>query len=106
MTGLASSQREKLNPVRDLFDAAAQHYAIKLTCRRCRHQRIFDPHALWYLFEKKGWPDYLRDVRRRCRCAECGAREPTLDLVHEAPTGEPLKMPSEQEWKRMRTRRR
>ena len=67
---------------------------------------IFDPHALWYLFEKKGWPDWLRDVRRRCRCTGCGAREPALDLVHEEPTGERLKMPSEQEWKRMRARRR
>ncbi len=51
---MAHSVREKHNPVRDLFDAAAQHHAIRLTCRRCRHQRIFDPHALWYLFETQG----------------------------------------------------
>ena len=103
---MASPHRDKHNPVRDLFDAAAQHYAIRLTCRRCRHQRIFDPHALWFLFETKGWDYDLRDVRRRCRCTDCGAREPALDLVNEDPTGDLLKMPSEQEWKRMRARRR
>jgi hypothetical protein len=103
---VAVNQRDKVNPVQDLFDAAAQHYAIKLTCRRCRHQRIFNPHALWHLFDKNGWPDWLRDVRKRCRCTECGARDPALDLVNEPETGEPLPMPSESEWKRMSRRRR
>jgi len=103
---VASSYRDKTNPVRDLFDAAAQHYAVKLTCLRCRHQRIFDPHALWFLFDRKGWNDWLRDVRKRCRCTGCGARNPALDLVHEEATGEPLPMPSESEWKRMKAQRR
>jgi hypothetical protein len=100
------SRRELANPIRDLFDAAVRHYTIKLTCTRCRHQRIFDPHALWYHFHKRGRPDWLPDVREKCRCTSCGARRPTLDLVREPPTDETLPMPSETVWKKELRRRR
>lgn len=99
-------RRELANPIRDLFDAAVRHYAVKLTCTRCRHQRIFDPHALWYHFHRRGRPDWLPDVREKCRCTACGARRPTLDLVHELPTDETLPMPSETVWKQELRRRR
>lgn len=103
---MASPPRYQANPIRDLWDAAAHHSSIKLTCRGCRHQRVFHGAALWYLFEKKGWPDWLRDVPKKLRCAHCGTRRPTLDLTEEDPTGEALPLPSKTEWKRAASRRR
>jgi hypothetical protein len=99
-------------PLRDLFDAAVRGYSIKLTCRKCGHVRVLNAHALWWKFHKRGWPDWYRDVTRRGRCMPCFAerkrivRNPKLELVHEAPTGEPLPMPPLHEWKREIGRRR
>ena len=94
------------NPVRDLFDACAHGYALRLTCRACRRRRSFSPHAVWHLFRRKGWPEWLRDVARRFRCRSCGRRGPRLDLVHEEPDDTSLPMPSRTEWKRELSRRR
>lgn len=100
------------NPLRDLFDAAARHRAIKLTCRRCGHVRIFDPHALWWLFKRKGWNDRLSEIQARCWCYPCWrktgdrVRRPRLELVTDAPTGAPLPMPEERHWKQEMRRRR
>ncbi|MEA1015329.1 hypothetical protein [Sphingosinicella sp. LY1275] len=99
-------------PLRTLFDAAVRQYSIKLTCRACRHVRILHPHALWWMFDKKGWPDSFRDVQRRAVCVPCRklrgeiVRSPRLELVHEEITGEPLPLPSKQEWKRALSRHR
>jgi hypothetical protein len=99
-------------PLRDLFDAAVRHRSIRLSCRKCRHVRVFDAHGLWWLFHRRGWPDRFRDVRRRCVCSLCLARtgakvrDPALALVEAAPTGAPLPMPAQAEWKRALSRRR
>ena len=63
-----------------IFEAAAWQYGIRATCRGCRHASVFDPHALWWLFERKGWDD--------------------LALVREMPTVATLPLPPETEWKR------
>lgn len=34
---MPSTPCELVNPIRDLFDAAVRQYAIRLTCRGCRH---------------------------------------------------------------------
>ena len=99
-------------PLRNLFDAAVRQYSIKLTCQACQHVRILHPHALWWMFDKKGWPDSFRDVQRRAVCVPCRklraetVRNPRLELVHEEITGEPLPLPSEQEWRRALSRHR
>lgn len=99
-------------PLRTLFDAAVRQYSIKLTCRACQHVRILHPHALWWMFDKKGWPDSFKDVQRRAVCVPCRklrneiVRNPRLELVHEEITGEPLPLPNEQEWKRALSRHR
>jgi len=62
--------RELANPIRDLFDAAVRHNTIKVSCQ-CGNVGIFDPHALWYLFERRGWRDHLPEVRKRMRCLQC-----------------------------------
>ena len=99
-------------PLRDLFDAAVRHRAIALTCTACGHVRVFDPHALWWLFHRRGWPNRFGDVRRRCVCSLClqrtgrKIRGPRLDLVQREPTGLRLMLPSTAEWKRELSRRR
>jgi hypothetical protein len=98
--------RISANPVRDLFDATAHGYAIRLTCRGCRRARIFHAAAVWHLFERKGFADGLRDVPRRFRCRVCDRRGPVLELVHEEPNDSSLPMPSQTEWKRELRRRR
>jgi len=101
--------RELVNPIRDLFDAAVRHNTIKVSCK-CGNVGIFDPHALWYLFERRGWRDHLPEVRKRMRCLQClYAKRPrtlaTLDLCRDNPTRQ-LRMPDIHEWKRQLRRRR
>ena len=101
-----------LHPLRDLFDAAARHKSVKLTCVRCRHANILSAAALWWLFQRNGWKDRFGDVRRRCVCLYCWRRHgfkirnPVLELVDEAPRDLTLPMPSELDWKRELRRRR
>jgi hypothetical protein len=94
-----------VHPLRDLFDAAVRGYTIKLTCLGCSHVRIFDAHALWWHFHRRGWNDRFPHVTRRAVCTNCLAtsgrktRQPKLELVRDDPTGEDLPMPPIQEWK-------
>lgn len=87
----------------NLLEAAAWHFAVVATCRRCAAWGVFDPHALWALFERRGWDVGMQSVSRRLRCKRCGAgafvswskdREPTVILP----------MPSERQWKRALSR--
>jgi hypothetical protein len=82
-----------------LFEAAAWHLAIVAICRRCAHESVFHPHALWWLFQSKRWDDHFSSVTKRLKCTKCGAgafmtwnrnREPTVTLP----------LPSQHEWKR------
>ncbi len=98
--------RSLANPIRDLWDVAAHHKSVRLTCRTCRHERVLHGAALWTLFEKKGWLDWLRDVPIKLRCAQCGAKRPELTVTEDDPTGEALPLPSHSEWKRAASRRR
>jgi hypothetical protein len=98
--------RISANPIRDLFDAGAHGYSIKLTCRGCGRARIFHAAAVWHHFQRKGFAQGLRSVVKRFRCRVCGRRAPVLDLVGEAPNDNSLPMPSESEWKRELRRRR
>lgn len=100
------------NPLRNLFDAAARGYSIKLTCWSCSHVRILHGHGLWWLFDQRGWLDNFKAVRWRLVCGPClrernqKIRNPKLELVHEEITGDPLPLPSESEWKRALRRHR
>jgi hypothetical protein len=99
-------------PLRNLWDAAVRKYSIKLTCRSCGHIRILHSVALWWLFERKGWSGGFNEVRRRAVCVPCRTRagrrvrNPTLELVHEEITGEPLPLPSQSDWKKALARHR
>ena len=99
-------------PLRDLFDAAARGRNVKLTCPSCSHVAILDGMGLWWLFQKRGWLDDFKDVRRRSVCMVClcrfrrKVRNPALELVEAAPTDTRLPLPSELDWKRELRRRR
>ena len=99
-------------PHRNLWDAAVRQYSIKLTCRACGHVRILHGVGLWWLYERKGWLGGFHEVRRRAICISCRmergqvVRNPSLELVHEEITGEPLPLPSHSEWKKALARHR
>jgi hypothetical protein len=99
-------------PLRDLYDAAARGRNVRLTCRACGHVAILSGIALWWHFQRRGWLDDFRDVRRRSVCAEClkrlrrKVRNPDLLLVEAAPTETRLPLPSQIEWKKEVRRRR
>lgn len=100
--------RISANPLRELFDAAARGYNLRLTCRGCGRAEILNRFAVWWLFRQKGWRDRLSDVPARFRCGGCGRKAPEMDLVQEEPTLNALPVPvaAEAEWKRELRRRR
>jgi hypothetical protein len=99
-------------PLRDLFDAAARGRNIRLTCTACGHFAILNGMALWWLFQRRGWLDDFKDVRRRSVCLPCLSRcrrkirNPRLELVETPPTDTRLPLPSAMDWKKEMRRRR
>jgi hypothetical protein len=92
----------------NLFEAAAWHKAIKVTCR-CGHTVTFDPHGLWWLFERKGWDMRFGKMREHFACMVCRDERPSagrpirVEPVDGA-ADVSLPMPPEREWKRALTR--
>ena len=101
-----SAARESVNPVRELFDAAAQGYTLKLLCRDCGRAQVFHAAAVWRHFQRKSWSPWLRDVGQHFRCRRCGRRGPRLELSHDEPTDTHLPLPDIYAWKRELSRRR
>ena|SRR5688572_19673502 len=98
--------RVSANPLRELFDAAAQGYTLRLTCGGCARVRIFHAAAVWRHFDGKSWSPWLRDVAKRFRCRVCDQRSPRLELDHDEPTDTSLPLPDPYAWKRELSRRR
>ena len=96
------------NPIREVFDAAAQGYNFRLTCCSCGHAETLNRFAIWWLFREKRWRDLITDVPERFRCGKCRGKRLDLFLVQEEPTTHALSVPAaaEQEWKRELRRRR
>ena len=99
-------------PLRDLFDVAARGRNVQLTCRACGHVAILGGMALWWYFQRRGWLDEFKDVRRRCVCAQCRRRfrrrvaNPALALVELEATDSGLPLPPAAQWKKELRRRR
>ena len=93
-----------------LFEAAAWRSAIKVTCGRCRRSVTFNPHGLWWLFERKGWNDNLRGIAAHLYCKKCRdafgdrVRGPRIELVKESDDDLCLPLPDHRTWKRALTR--
>ena len=83
------------------FECAAFGFAVKATCRGCKHSNSFSPAGLWWLFQRKHWEDEMRGrAGSRFRCVRCGSSGARLDAVREPPTLSKLPDPPEAEWKR------
>lgn len=87
----------------NLLEAAAWHFAIVATCRKCGAEGVFDPHALWNLFERKGWDVGIRSVAHRLRCKRCGAGAFVSWSKDRAATVQ-LPMPDQRKWKQALSR--
>jgi hypothetical protein len=57
-------------PIVKLSDRFAD-YTLRIYCRKCKHERTTDPHALAKLV---GWETPLVTVGARMRCSRCHAR--------------------------------
>ena len=94
-----------------LVEAAAWHQAIKPICQ-CGHSATFNPHGLWWHFEKRGWNDQLSEVRRRFWCTMCRSRSRhkvipvRIELVRANAADIELPWPPEDVWKRQARRMR
>lgn len=101
-----SQNRDGLRRATHIFEAAAWHRAVLVTCSRCPHSATFNPHGLWWRFHRKGWDDHLGAARQRFWCRECAraigkrVRPARLELVEERDGDVRLEMPDEREWKR------
>ena len=82
-----------------LFECAAWHRPIVATCYPCNREAVFDPHQLWWLFERKGWDDSLGCIARRLKCQQCGGRA-KVTLERNAKPTVALPWPDERVWKR------
>lgn len=89
----------------NIFEAACFRWAVKPVCS-CGHSSAFDPHGLWWLFQKRHWDDRLAAARVRFWCRVCHARQKRkvhavrIELVKPSATDFELPMPDEREWKR------
>lgn len=57
-------------PITKLSDRFAD-YILRIRCKKCRHERMTEPHALANLM---GWEATLATVATRMRCSKCNAR--------------------------------
>ena len=81
------------------FEAAAWHHFVIVTCRGCGREAVFNPHALWWLFERKGWDGRFRVAAKRFKCERCGGSA-QVTWGRDRVATVPLPMPCEREWKR------
>ncbi|THD35697.1 MAG: hypothetical protein E7773_10140 [Sphingomonas sp.] len=96
---MARFDRDGMRIPSSIFECAAWHYSVVAICRRCARETIFDPHALWWLFERKHWDGNLKSATHRFKCTKCGAGAfLTWSRSKEANTS--LPMPSAADWKR------
>jgi len=89
----------------NLFEAAAWHYAVKPVCR-CGHSTAFNPHGLWWRFERRGWDVRFEKALARFWCIRCKwrtgrrVRPVKFELVQQSVDDIELEYPPDHEWKR------
>jgi len=92
--------------LRCITDLTLRFWNVRLTCRRCGHQRIMSGPALWWLFYRRHWSDDLASATKRFYCSYCRRTDrtkiaPRIDKTQEPPTGDPLEGPTDYEWKKL-----
>lgn len=94
--------------LRTLEQCALYKQTLRLTCPRCRHVRVLDAVALWWLFQRRGWDDELSATAQRLRCSLCEEQghvtRPRIVVGRDAPTGEQPAYPDAATWKRLVSR--
>ncbi len=100
-----SRYEDGLRMATNIFEAAAYHHTIKVECGKCRHVNYFQPHGLWWRFQRKGWDDDFRSAKDRLYCWDCWKRlkrkvRPTRIETCKNPPKLKLPLPDEREWKR------
>ena len=94
-----------------VHDAGLLGYTIELTCPVCRHVHGFNPYALWWLFERRGWDDLMSAVPERFHCVTCRIADshkvrPMVRVTDDKPTDETLQRPDGRTWAKSVKRRR
>lgn len=98
--------RDGLKVATHIFEAAAWHYCLKVTCGGCGHSSVFDPHQLWQLFRSKHWDDDLKSAPARFWCRPCSTKagkrvkRARIELVRDQADDHGLPFPDEGTWKR------
>lgn len=88
-----------------ILEAATLGKSVVPICR-CGHSARFEPHGLWWYFERRGWDDRLSAARLRFWCRLCGSqrrdrvRPVQLKLISWASGDLELPWPDERIWKR------
>lgn len=88
-----------------ILEAATLRKAVIPTCS-CGNLARFEPHGLWWHFERRGWDDRLLAATGRFWCRKCRSRLRTtvrpirLDIQPSGPGDFELPWPDEREWKR------
>ncbi|MCW3848126.1 hypothetical protein OF829_12820 [Sphingomonas sp. LB-2] len=93
-------------PLRTITDLALRKWHVRLTCPDCKHVRVMSGAGMWYLFDRKRWPDDIPSARKRfycslCRCNRRVKIRPQIDKTHDTPTGPKLPDPSDYDWKKL-----
>lgn len=87
-----------------LNDAGMRGHTVEVRCLVCDWRRRFDPYALWWLFEQRGWNDKLSQVAKRFKCISCSiarrriARSLVM-IVDDTPNDDTLPRPDERTWR-------
>lgn len=88
-----------------IFEAAAWHYSIRVSCSRCANASIFDAAGLWWHFHSKCWDEHFAAAPQRFYCMACAlgglprVRPRRLEAVKDKPVIV-LPLPSDRDWKR------
>lgn len=88
-----------------IFEAAALHFTLKVSCIQCGNFAVFDAAGVWWYFKGKRWNDELRTAHQHFYCASCtrisrrrvGAKP--LQAVKDK-ANKFLPWPDQREWKR------
>ena len=72
MDVLANARQIRTMPpsIKKLDDAFAD-YSLRIRCKKCRHERVTEPHVLARI---AGWSTELKALELRMRCSHCHAR--------------------------------
>lgn len=101
--------REGLMEPTSIIECATLHRSVVPVCR-CGHSAGFEPHGLWWHFNKRGWSDALNLASERFWCRLCsssgkGKQRPMRIDVREPDGNETqLPWPDQRAWKKAMAR--